>query len=326
MSMSERHDAVQHISVPRPRITTHVPEQAFTIVHEPGAEGSRYQIGNWEPDVVDQIFALEWLTWPPWLQKPFDRINNIANDPVRKKTHFIAQDSLNSDEVVASMSVTRTKWNGDPLKVKQWDKYAGGDVTKSDYPEYDTNGNTFVIMSSGVDPEHRGQHIIRQLFDELKSLSRQQGIKNIIGPFRPSGYGRYKREQFDNGKEVLGFEAYCERVIKESEKAPELRDHEFEDPWLQAALHMGMEPLRADRRLCVEEESMKVTVDEETFKEYQKYYKHDLWWERTDPVSGKILLECDEAGSWTKTDDGKYTYTEPNLLGKVPITQPTAQP
>src|SRR6266568_216764 len=204
------------------------------------AERPPVVINNWTSVDVPALTRLE-QNWAEWLRKPPSRIRTIANDERKARTHFIAK----IPQTVGSMSVTRTNWEGDPRKLGPWDFYAGGSVEESDYPIYQATGDTFVIMSVSVDSAHQRQGIARALVTEVQKTAHELGIKHIIGPFRPSAYGDYKLKVLAGENPRISFEDYCKKVIANEE----------EDPWLKAALNMGMKPLLDGEHLRVEEHS-----------------------------------------------------------------------
>jgi predicted GNAT family acetyltransferase len=271
---------------------------------------SQLEILRWSPASVPGINALEKRTWAPWLRKPEDKIRSIAKDQNKRRTHLVAIDPSSRD-IVGIISATRTNWDGDPKSVLPWDTYAGGSVATGDYPNYDNTGNTLVIMSSSVDPDHQGQGIVRSLFTQLQIEAKALGVKHIIGAFRPSEYGTYTR---NSNNPPLSFEEYCERVIR-----GELHDH-----WLKAAMHMGMEPIRDEGRLRVEDSSMRVEVPLSDLHEFRAAYRphKDASHPKGDWIEVDGKWYSGETGSWTiKTKEGTdelyAEYVEPNLLGEI---------
>lgn len=249
----------------------------------------QFSFEKWHPSAIDDIDRLEKMCWPPWLQYPRQHLETISER--FSNTQLLARNKNNV--VVGAITANRIDWDGNPDSLTTWDDVAGGVVGIGDYTAtYKPEGNAICVMSASVDPTAQRASIGRRLVEGTIGLAKEAGAEYLIGPFRPSGYGEYKRL---HGQ--IPFSDYCN--LK--------RDNELHDPWLRSVSRLGMIPLR------VENESMRVDVSRQQFDEYRRTFQPDKW----QHARGNIW-ECGETGSWIVSND-RATYIEPNLWGRIPL-------
>lgn len=247
-------------------------------------------VEHWQPSDVPAIARLEAGTWAPWLRKPTQHLETIAER--FPTTQLLVRDGRG--DIAATVTANRVNWDGDPASLTTWDDVAGGEVAGSDYTAtYVPTGNTLCLMSMNVDPIIQGERLAPKLLEGMRDVAKELGVQHLISSFRPSGFGDYKLR---HGQ--ISFEEYC-RLTRE--------DGEPLDPWLRSTSRLRMQPLR------IEEQSMKVTVPLDTFQEYQQSYNPHKWKEVTE---GR--WECGETGTWTVQRD-QAVYVEPNLWGEILI-------
>lgn len=269
------------------------------------------------PDTSETLNAspkelLENTCWAPWLR--FDDIQLVGQKKIFPEGQL---DIVNgSGNLEAFLSTNRIEWDGDKEGLPTWDEVAGPTATYAE--TFKSTGNTVVLMSMSVDPSRRGSGLPTLLVDRLKHFARTEHIEHLIGPFRPSDYGKYKRENGD-----FNFTNYCDLRREDG-----LR----KDSWLRAVQRMGMKSLKPDAR------SMVVPADSNTLDHYRNSYKPEAWWRVEDPVQIDYLIswhqpnrelesvdevwECGEAGTWyVDRKNDQTVYIESNLWGEIPVRQ-----
>jgi len=276
--------------------------------------------------VLKDVHALESATWAPWLAYTKDQL--ARHRQVFGPGQFEVWDDKHNLNGI--LSTNRINWAGNAGDLPTWDEVAGEAVT---YEEtYVPDGNTLALMSISVDPATRGKGVYRDLILQAQDLARISQIERLVGDFRPSGFGAYKRNTgfFD-------FEEYCRTTRSEAEpnylniKLPALKkDDQPQDPWLRAVKRLGMTELAADPRAMV------VPASTEELDNYRETYKPEDWWKVTDPEQISYLLgwhqphqdiesveeiwECGETGTWyVDRTHGAAVYIESNLWGELPI-------
>lgn len=245
----------------------------------------------WKPEDAGSIFnRLEKQNWAPWLCSPPEVLTTYAK--LFPKGQLLIVDS--KDNPVASLTLNRINWDGNPQTLTTWDAVAGGSVANGDYQKtYAPEGNTLVLMSMNVEHQEQGRGHARQLINKAKETAQILGVEHLISPFRPSEYGRYKSKYGDPG-----FLEYCKMIDENGLPI---------DKWLRNLARNEMKFLKAV------ENSTVVTVPKKKFEEFKENYNKPLWNEIAPD-----LWECGEAGRWH--DQGSYaTYIEPNLWGEMPF-------
>lgn len=256
------------------------------------------QVEHWTPEMAHDIYeVLEHPNWAPWLEA------SEATIAGRAKVFPKGQLALkNHGELVASLSMNQIDWDGNPDTLPSWDQVAGKDTT--DYSEtYKPDGNTLVLMSMNVAPDSKGKKLPSKLVEYAKLLAMNSGIKYLLGSFRPSGYGKAKKE---SGYK-LGFWDYCQMKTPGTEKPL--------DPWLKSLSYSGMHILKEDPH------AMAVSVSKSEMSTYMKMYHPELWSLRHIAQSGMEIWECGEVGYWQVPWDPEKpnTYIESNVWGEIPI-------
>lgn len=249
--------------------------------------------------------SLEHPNWAPWLEASPESIAGRA-------AFFPEGQILLVDEEgtpAASLSINQIDWDGDPDTLPTWDDIAGD---PADYSQtYNPHGNTLVLMSMNVNPDFQGQRLPEKLVKHVQVLAHQLGVQHIVGSFRPSEYGINKKEHQGN----LEFWYYVTQMTTPRlDKKGVFGEADSEvhlplDAWLRSLAWLGMQPLVED------EAAMTVTVPLGEFKNYQKSYKPDSWWQDDQGV-----WHSSEVGSWKINEGaGTATYVESNVFGLLPI-------
>lgn len=250
-------------------------------------------ISNWTPEIADEIYEkLEHPNWAPWLEASQTTIAGRAN--VFKQGQLLIVDN---GTMAASLSMNRINWDGNPDTLPSWDQVAGQKTT--DYSEtYKFNGNTLVLMSMNVAPSHYGQQLPAKLIENVKAFAQKNEIDHLIGSFRPSGYGKAKKEF----SYQLPFWDYCQMKIPGTDKPV--------DPWLRSLWWSGMEMIKED------DNAMLVKVTHSELMEYMQNY-HPESWVQINQDAGVQHWECGEVGSWMVGMSS--WYRESNVWGKIPL-------
>jgi hypothetical protein len=247
-----------------------------------------YSLEHWKPADVPAISRLEQACWAPWLRKPEPRIATIAT--IFPQGQLLLRDKHKN--IIAIMTANRIDWDGRPASLTTWDAVVGGSEEESDYRKtYRPDGNTLCITSSSIVETQRGAGLSPRLMTGMQQVATELGATYLIGPFRPYGYGEYKLQH-----EPIDFAEYCALTQENGEPL---------DPWLRSVFRLGMKPLR------VEERSMVITVDMNTFETYRQTYNPQKW---KEVVPGR--WECGETGSWFVTGN-TAVYIEPNVWGEL---------
>ncbi|MDD3302031.1 MAG: hypothetical protein PHN31_00620 [Candidatus Gracilibacteria bacterium] len=241
------------------------------------------KISNWSLDVSKSIYEiLEKPNWAEWLEASINSIEGRSK--VFPEGQFLLS---NGKETLGSLSTNQIYWDGNPNTLQSWDDIAGDPTTYEN--TYNKNGNTLVFMSMNINNKFLGLRLTDYLVGAAKDFAKLNGIKHIIGSFRPSGYGKYKLE---NG--YIKFEDYVN--LKNN-------DGFSIDPWLRSLQKKGMKQIKID------DVAMKVEL---TMEEFLKYKKTN-WIEQKPGI-----WECGEVGNFEVKND-KAIYTEKNVWGELPL-------
>lgn len=255
-----------------------------------GEEGKLHLTGNWKRGTTELIHSkLEIPNWAPWLAASKESL--LGRSKVFPKGQLVTTDIQGNP--LASLSMNRISWNGNPLSLPSWDMVAGEPTTYE--RTYQPQGNALVMMSMNVDPLHQGEGLAKRLIEQAKLLAIELGVEYIIGSFRPNEFGKYKAME---GKQHTTFREYISKT----------RDDGLPiDGWIRNLYRNGMKPIQIDAK------AMTVTIPIEEFFNYQKTYNVGSWKE----VSPGIW-ECGEVGSWQiNYANSTATYQESNLWGIV---------
>jgi len=262
------------------------------------------------PEAMVLFQDLEKPNWAPWLR--FGPATLSRQEEIFPEGQIILHDAIGNP--TAMLSANRIDWDGNPDNLPTWDGVAGQTYTYED--TFAPNGNTFVLMSMGVRENDKGNGQSNLILRAAKNYALSEGIEHITGDFRPSDFGKYKRE-FGN----FNFNEY---VMLQRE------DGQPYDGWIRNVTRQGMEILRTDPRAMVIEASISELED------YYLEHKPEQWWKVEDPVQIQYLLkwhqphenlenvdevwECGETGTWyIDRQNDKAIYIESNLWGELPI-------
>jgi hypothetical protein len=276
-------------------------------------------------DKLADVCSLESSTWAPWLT--FNHAQLARHREVYPAGQFEIRD--HDQTLQGILSTNRVNWNGDIKELKTWDDLAGPDLTYED--TYLPDGNTLALMSISIDPNTKGKGLYKRLIRQAQDFSRTNNLEHLIGDFRPSGFGAYKRNtgnfDFDDYCKTTRADNYPHHILKR-DKAK--NDNLPQDPWLRAVKKIGMNELISDARAMV------VPTSIEEFESYLNNYKPENWWNVTSAEDIKYLLdwhqpnldldrveevwECGETGTWyVDRINSKAVYIESNLWGELPI-------
>ncbi len=242
--------------------------------------------GSWG---IEPIYELEKECWAPWLAASQKSLSG------RAEVFPSGQLCLSAGKIVlASLSLNRVDWDGDPANLPCWDDVAGD---PTDYSQtYVSDGNTLCLMSMNVSPEARGLRLPSVLIESVKDYASEAGVLNVIGSFRPSGYGSTVLEASQSHLSVPTFDEYVKTVNAKGESI---------DPWLRSLFKNGM------RELSIDHQAMSVPITKEEFGEF-----HQPNW-RMIELEGQQIWCCGETGFFFALPDGNYIYKEKNVWGRI---------
>jgi GNAT superfamily N-acetyltransferase len=164
---------------------------------------------------------------------------------------------------------------------------------------YLRGSNCIVLLAMLVQPDYRGRQIATRFIQFLKDVAARHGYRSLLGPFRPSGYGRYK-EQTRKAHSAELFHDYCYATGPEGFPI---------DPWLRTLVQNGMNVLRPELR------SMQVTRNLRAFEILRKTYRPSRWYRTSEHT-----WECGQTPTWyTNPFNETVTSVEPNLWGVIPV-------
>jgi hypothetical protein len=279
-----------------------------------------------EDRVLRDVSVLESATWAPWLAYTPDQL--AGQRQIFRPGQFEIYDD--SQNLQAILSTNRINWSGEGVELPSWNSVAGQYLTYED--TYDPGGNTLALMSISVNPISRGRNLYRDLVWRAQDYARVHQVEHLIGDFRPSGFGAFKRNTGN-----FNFGEYCQRTRMNGRPAepglrfPKLkRDNQPMDPWLRAIKRLGMKELATDPRAMV------VPAPASEMDAYMRSYKPEDWWKVTDPEQISYLLgwhqphhdleqveevwECGETGTWyVDRGNDQAVYIESNIWGELPI-------
>ncbi len=249
-----------------------------------------YTVSNSKPEWAESIYALlEKPNWAPWLAASAETLGKRAEVFPDGQLIIMRNDGV----PMASLSMNRINWGGDPKTLPSWDDIAGEPTTYEN--TFEPKGNTLVMMSMNVNPEFQGEGFARVLIEQAKLLAEKLGVEYLIGSFRPNEYGKHKHTNLGNH---LGFESYCE--AKREDNWPI-------DGWLRNLSRNGMQPL------AVDPQAMTVVVSMIEFDNIKNEIASEVWIEVAPGV-----WECGEVGNWKlDTTKATATYKESNLWGLI---------
>lgn len=255
--------------------------------------GSIYQVKSWDLGDAHGIHdQLELPNWAPWLAASEESIaGRVLTFP---EGQLLLQDEVGNP--LASLSMNQINWDGEISSLPCWDDIAGDPTTYEQ--TYNPGGNTLVMMSMNVHPEHQGKGFARKLIDESKKTAQRLGVSNLIGSFRPNEYGKNKMNIALQNYPLPDFESYIK--MNRSDGLPV-------DAWLRNLTRNGMQAFAVDHK------AMTIIISLQKWEEHMASYKPDYWFKTEEDT-----WECGEVGSWTlDLREETATYQESNLWGMI---------
>jgi GNAT superfamily N-acetyltransferase len=159
------------------------------------------------------------------------------------------------------------------------------------------NCNTIILTAMVIENNYRGQRIPSRLIASAKEQAKALGFKYVISPFRPSQYGKYKKENNIKHNDVV-FAEYCYKKNEEGYPV---------DAWLRALTKNGMKMLKPVPN------SFQCARSIECFELFKKAHKTDDWYQ-----SGEDIWECGETQTWYIDRHQNIAVSiEPNLWGQI---------
>jgi GNAT superfamily N-acetyltransferase len=238
---------------------------------------------------IEPISELNQSNWPAWLTSSQDSLAGRAEVFPEGQLCLVSELGL-----LATLSSNRINWDGTIQALPTWDEVAGSPSTFEH--TFIPDGNTVCLMSTNVSPAGKGQQLPKRLFGAIVDYGRAEGVDHIIGPFRPSAYGRTVLAAAERGDEPPSFGAYCATVNEHDEPL---------DPWLRSVSRNGMRPL------AVEPAAMIVPVTSEQFNTFRQ----PEW--RMVTINGQEAWSCAQTGFFYPQPDGNFLYKESNLWGTI---------
>lgn len=272
------------------------------------------QIRN--PQEYQELQRLRREAFTPWLDShPPRLLFNIASQIF---DGFLLEARLVSGAVVGYVFSAPAFWSGDPGELHTYDYHRRSlyrrPLTKTALAicsrrlpglerqlrqAHLRGSNCIVLLAMLVEPDYRGRRIPMRFIEHLKQVAAANGYGSLIAPFRPSGYGEYKKQTRTVHSEEL-FREYC--YAKGADGLPI-------DPWLRVLSQNGMKMLRPEPR------SMQVTRDMRAFETLRKTYRPEQWYRTSDHT-----WECGQASTWyTNPYTQTTTSVEPNVWGMIPV-------
>lgn len=255
---------------------------------QPGSEEvlgrPRYDIRAYTPDEAPLIYKeLEVPNWAPWLRASVETLTRRAEVFPEGQLAIWTPEG----DPIASLSLSRFQYNGDPYTLPTWDALMGDPPTGEG--TFDLKGNAVGMMSINVRQDYQGGGLSRVIIDTVKQKA-PAGVEHIMGSFRPSQFGEYA------GKYPhISFSEYVGLLRPDNMPL---------DAWLRALARNGMRQLRIDDYAMVVPD-----VPRETFDEYRATYNPGRWRQISPTV-----WRCGETGIWI-AGDKTATYAESNVWG-----------
>ncbi len=252
---------------------------------------------------------LEVPSWAPWLR--FDP------DQLRRQRAVFPEGQLTiwrEDGVpLAMLSTNRVAWSGSTEDLTTWDDVAGDDGGLEG--AYAADGSTMAFLSISVSREVRSRGYAQVLVAGALERAESLGLEHVVGDFRPSGFGQYKRLTGD-----FDIHRYS------GTRRP---DGLLVDRWLRIVSGFGARFHKVDPRAMV----IDVGVDE---LEVFRGARAAAWWRVTEPAAREQLIElhrpfdgrlevgeiweCGEAGSWFIDRSREAAqYIEANVWAELDI-------
>jgi len=262
------------------------------------------------PEIHERLEKL----WAPFLRYSLEDYNGQVK--VFPEGQQVVFDDVG--DPVATLSTNRYQID-DINHLPSWDSVAGMDkyTTATFERTYNPKGNAVILMSMSVREDQRGKQLASFLAQAAIKTGKDLRADYVLGPFRPSSYGEFKKRVWSKlntqatGEDravdqqeylrQISFDKYCELTREDGEPI---------DPWLRSLHRLGMKPLQTHP------ESMRVVLLVEEFNKLKTTWNKEKWY-ATDLDENH--WECEETGSWNimKNDAGEgiAVYTESNKWG-----------
>lgn len=257
-----------------------------------------YEIGNWTEEDADELRYVEEQAWAPWLRFPKNAFTHMAK--IYPQGQFLIRQKK---QIIAHLATTRFDWDGEIGSLPSWDAAAGASVSDVDLTKMlKPDGTAICLLSMSVLPDYRQQNLSSTLMQAVENYGSQTSAECIIGPFRPSNYGQWRREQRKLAQESnklipTDFETYINIKDQLGRKY---------DRWLGI-----VSSKHGIRFVKIEPEAMVVEVSENELNGFRRSYHPEAW----DEVYPRKVYDCTtEAGIWT-IENGLARYVQPNYWG-----------
>lgn len=251
---------------------------------QPKENPSHFEIRPYRPDEAQKIYdSLEEPNWAPWLR--------ATPETLARRAEIFPEGQLavwEGERPIASISLNRFNFDGNPENLPTWDELAGSPSTYEQ--TFVPDGNAVGMMSINVSPDYQGKGLTKTIIAAVKDLKPRIGIEHVMGSFRPSQFGDYSHE-----KPYAHFTSYVD------ERNPEGMPL---DAWLRALHRNGMVQLRIDDAAMVVPD-----VSREEFDSYRAAYTPEKWKQIAPSV-----WRCGETGVWI-VGEKTAAYVESNVWG-----------
>ncbi len=160
--------------------------------------------------------------------------------------------------------------------------------------------NTVFLLAITIDPEYRKHQLPSLLIGAAKKAAQCLGFAYVGSPFRPTGYGDYKKERQAAHSDEL-FAEYCRST--NSEGLPI-------DPWLRSVVRQGARLLKLVPR------SLTIAGTIRKFERFRKLHRPSDWYSPAPDV-----WECAETCTWyVDRARKKVVSVEPNCWGIIDLS------
>lgn len=268
-----------------------------------------------EPEFFNKNLAiyneLEIHNWAPWLR--FSPEDFAEHRQVFPDGQITLHD--NEGKPTVALETVRINWSGKVEDLTTWDDVAGKQNGFSSI--FQPYGNTIALLSMSVRPDVKKSGLASSAINILVEKFQDSEIEYIIGDFRPSDFGKYKKQSGD-----LNFAEYINSRREDGKKV---------DSWLRAVEKTGGSILKPDPRAMVVEttlDDLAIFYSEHGPEKWRMIdtqsneAKQLIAWHQPEINLGKVdeIWECEETGSWyLDRDDNKAVYIESNVWGKLPL-------
>lgn len=246
---------------------------------------SVFDIRPYSSDEAPKIYEmLEVPNWAPWLR--------ATSETLARRAEVFPEGQIavwDGNRPVASISLNRFNYDGNPENLPTWDQLAGDPST---YEEtFVPDGNAVAMMSINVHPDYQRKGLTEDIIMAVRELRESSpGLEHIMGSFRPSQFGEYSHKN-----PRANFTHYTH--LRRPDRWPK-------DAWLRALERNGMIRLRDD-----EFAMMVPNVPLEELEQYKRSYYPERW---KEVRSG--IWRCGQTGVWV-VQEKVAVYMEGNVWG-----------